>query len=64
MATISEKIAEAKKCCREAINRKVEKTRKYYDNFFDGSWKVFVVKRDAATGNYIGKKVCCADCPA
>lgn len=64
MATIAEKIAEAKKCCRESISRNAEKTKEFYDRFFSGKWKAFVIKRDETTGNYIGKKVCCADSPA
>jgi hypothetical protein len=63
MATLAEKIAEAKKCCRETINRKVEETRQFYDKFFGGKWKEFVIKRDESTGKLIGKKVGCAGCP-
>lgn len=63
MAAIAEKIAEAKKCCRKNISRKVEETRKFYDKFFNGNWNVFVVKKDEATGQFVGKTVCCADCP-
>ena len=57
MATIAEKIAEAKKCCREAVRRKVEDTRRFYDKFFSGNWKEFVVKKDETTGKLVGKKV-------
>ena len=64
MATIAEKIAAAKRCCRENINRKAKDARQFYDEFFNGKWNVFVVKRDAATGKFTGKTVCCADCPA
>lgn len=63
MATIAEKIAAAKKCCRESINRKAEKSREFFSKMFDGSWKVFVIKMDESTGEFIGKRVCCADCP-
>ena len=64
MATIAEKIAAAKKCCRESITRKADEARKFYDKFFNGNWKVFVVKKDETSGKLVGKTVCCADSPA
>jgi hypothetical protein len=63
MATIAEKIAAAKRCCRESISCKSEKSREFFNKMFDGSWNVFVIKRDDTTGELIGKKACCADCP-
>jgi hypothetical protein len=63
MATIAEKIAATKKCCHESISRRAKKSREFFNKMFDGSWKVFVIRRDESTGEFVGKKVCCADCP-
>ena len=63
MPTIAEKFAAAKKCCRETLDRKIEESRAFYDKFFNDKWNVFVIKRDEATGEVTGKKLCCAECP-
>lgn len=64
MATLAEKIEEARKCCRESIYRKREDAREFLNKMFDGTWKEFVIKRDRTTGRFTGKKVCCKGFPA
>jgi glucose dehydrogenase len=64
MATLEEKFAAAKKCCREAVSRKAEQSREFFKKMFQDKSEVFVIKLDKETGKYVGKFVCCADSPA
>jgi hypothetical protein len=62
--TLAEKIAVSKNCCQRVKDSIAEKGRELHDKFFDGSWSVFVIKRDEKTGELTGKKVCRAMSPA
>lgn len=34
-----------------------------FNGLFDSEWEVFVVKKDKATGKFVGKTACCAWSP-
>ena len=53
--SLAEKIREAKACCREAVRSARERGR----DFLDGDWKVLLIRRDAESGIYVAKTLCC-----
>ena len=55
MLTLAEKIEVSKRCCQKAKDYIAEKRQQISNKFFNTDWEAFVVKRDEATGKYVGK---------
>ena len=58
--SLAEKIREAKACCREAFKSASERGR----DLLNGDWKVLLVRRDAESGKYVAKTLCCDEASA
>lgn len=62
MLTLTDKIEISKRCCQKVKDYMAEKKREFDNKFFNSKWEVFVVKRDEATGKFVGKFAACALC--
>ena len=62
MLTLAQKFEIAKNCCLKMKDYLAEKRREFDQKLFNPEWEVFVVKRDDATGKYVGKFAACANC--
>jgi len=49
--SLAEKIREAKACCRKAVAK--------VSDVLNGDWKVLLIRRDAESGKYVTKTLCC-----
>ncbi len=63
MATKENRIEKLKAGCRTIGSRNAGENAESGKNLFDREWEVFVIKRDEATGNLIGRTACCALSP-
>ncbi len=60
MATKENRIEKFKAGCRTTSSNNAGTNAEFNKNLFDREWEVFVIKRDEATGEFIGSTACCA----
>ena len=58
LATVADKIAAAKACCKAAL---ANRNLLGFDELLNGDWKVLVIKRDANSGEFTTETLCCAE---
>ncbi len=55
--TLAEKIRKAKACCSSAFEK--AKQGELLGSLFSRDWQVFVIRRDAVSGEYTTTTLCC-----